>query len=889
MLIAKATVGGLLTALFMAVTAPAFFMQDAGPGKPDDVAELLPKDTILFAELVRAPKVLHDWKDYIGAVCTEAGKKNVCDEIEKAIKPAIDMIPEKLLKDLEAGLPNLQRLAIAMIPGEHAPGYAVICTTSDEASLRKIMDDLKVFESEEINHQGHTIVVIRKMGEMRFGNGLLVCQVGKRVVFSTDAPSVYSVLDRAVGKGRGEDLRSNRLYKQLSNDVTDDPVIRAFSDMPWDMFDDYGGLGWRAKRASAMQMDEMDAILDFRKIRGTTLEATLKPGAVATKARVHVDASCRLYDAFKQPAGAKETLKFIPPDAMIAAHVNLKGGAELWPKIVEMFKRADTIEGKRRKNQEGRDTLKQFDAEIEREIGVKADDIVALVGKEVAFSMVGEDPFSGEQNAVESLLFVVEVTDAEKAKELIGKITAKIGNYEEKTDGGAAMWLFKQEGQPMPIFALTGKTVLIATKPDVLKAALKSAADGGWFAKTLPEGAAGCSKILGVKHAALWKLLFMITRGGLPDLSKDLKLDRWSTVLLKEEKDFVELTCTDVGVGLNTMGSLVVLPLMILGMGRAYGRTEGEIVQPKAAVVESKPLPADKLAEQVKKNITDLRSDEVATRDAGMQAMRGIGRQASKLLAEACKTETDAEVKGRLIDLLLEWKAYDDLPELAQKKADAFLTEFLKALGSDDPSMRSAFTSWDSSEEQDFYGWSIEPYYVNLGLLDRMRHRDIAEIPAAMKKLAEGLMNEKTPIETRRLIAQVLAFQDSSGAADVILAALQKSDDAAIKPFLQIALGWSSDAKAVEAVVKGFKDASRKISRASFIAADHTKSPAVVSALVDLLKESDPETQWNAAFTLRGLSDNKIWVNSFALDDEVKAQVAAGAAWWEKNKASWKK
>jgi hypothetical protein len=292
----------------------------------------------------------------------------------------------------------------------------------------------------------------------------------------------------------------------------------------------------------------------------------------------------------------------------------------------------------------------------------------------------------------------------------------------------------------------------------------------------------------------------------------------------------------------------------------------------------------------VKRNLGDLRSDEVATRDAAMQALRAIGRQAAVLLAETWKKESDGEVKGRVLELLMEWKAYDALPDLAQKKADAFLQEFLKSMsGAEDPMGRQQFLNWDQNDGVEFYGWYLEPYYVNLAMIERMVHRDALETPAAMKCLGELLLNDKSPDETRKFVAQVLAFTDSAAATDSVLAAMARTEDVTLKAYLQMALGWSTNPKASEKLLAGFKDGSKAVCRASFIAAEHSKDPAIVTRLIELLKDSDAEVQWNASFTLRQLTDDKVWVNVFSPDDEVKAQTAAGVQWWEKNKGTWRK
>jgi HEAT repeat protein len=139
------------------------------------------------------------------------------------------------------------------------------------------------------------------------------------------------------------------------------------------------------------------------------------------------------------------------------------------------------------------------------------------------------------------------------------------------------------------------------------------------------------------------------------------------------------------------------------------------------------------------------------------------------------------------------------------------------------------------------------------------------------------------------MLAQLLAFIDASACSESVLAALSKETDNKTKAYLQIAVGWSGDAKAAEAVIKGLKDGSRVMSRASFIAAERTKNAAVVERLFELLKDGDLETRWNAAYTLGVISERKASINIFLPEAEAKVQIAAAAAWWEKVKSTWKR
>src|SRR5258705_2966104 len=234
MLVLKSAAGALLAALFLAITTPTLLFQDAGPGKADDVAELLPEETISFVEMVKAPRLLNDWKEYVGSVTTAEGKEKVCAVIEEWFTKTLEIIPEKLLKDLKEGLPSIQRLAVGLtgMPRDGIP-WLLIATSSDGAFFKKLVeDDLKVFASEEKAHQGVKIFAIRKMGDLKSPAPVFVASLGTRLLATTSWPTLTAALDRAAGKGSGRDLRKNRLYAQFSP-ASDEPVLRAFTRYDW--------------------------------------------------------------------------------------------------------------------------------------------------------------------------------------------------------------------------------------------------------------------------------------------------------------------------------------------------------------------------------------------------------------------------------------------------------------------------------------------------------------------------------------------------------------------------------------------------------------------------------------------------------------------------------
>jgi hypothetical protein len=295
-------------------------------------------------------------------------------------------------------------------------------------------------------------------------------------------------------------------------------------------------------------------------------------------------------------------------------------------------------------------------------------------------------------------------------------------------------------------------------------------------------------------------------------------------------------------------------------------------------------LPPDKLEAAVKKHLAGMKADEVQTRDDSEVALKKLGPQAAKLLADAVRKEADAEVKGRILGILALWKAYDAYPELLKTKAEGFVTGLQKATAEDN--FGRFPPQWQQQGTE--FPQAMEPFWVDTSVVQALEHRDLLDAPQGVRALAERLTSDKLNAKMQKALAAVFAYNECGVAGDLIAAAKDKIEDREAKTFLQIALGWSSDAKAREALYAGLKDGDVWIRRATFMGLDHTKDTGAIPHLMELLSSKDPETKWNASYTLRHLTAGHVSVNVYVPEEEVQAATAAGREWWEKNKATFK-
>src|SRR5688572_14151692 len=327
-----------------------------------------------------------------------AKKKELLDNMEKGAKEELDKIPELLRKDLEKLLPTVQRAALGLRMGADGPEWAVAAASSDPALFKKIVDDdLKVFTSEERVHGGVTARLIRKLGDVPLlPAGIWFAAAGRRLIATSQWATLTTLLDRAANKAAGTDLRINPSYRAFSATPGDAPAFRAFTGFS-SMMDVMGGFGM-GRRSSAHEMDKVNAFLGLDKIGGFLVEASLKPGKISSVARLRIGSPCPLYDAWRQPAGPKDALKYIPANAGVTAHVNAKSGKAVWADVLKLMARYEEIEAVASpapgQGRPRREMKEQLDREFERNMGVKPDELFGAIGNEAAFGLVGPDAFA---------------------------------------------------------------------------------------------------------------------------------------------------------------------------------------------------------------------------------------------------------------------------------------------------------------------------------------------------------------------------------------------------------------------------------------------------------------------------------------------------------------
>ncbi|HEU4338559.1 MAG TPA: hypothetical protein VFS19_00705, partial [Planctomycetota bacterium] len=584
MLAMKSALAALLAA-FVLVVVPPLLRQDAGPGKPDDVAHVLPEETLAFVELVKAPRLLHDWKDYVGSLTTADGKDKACAFIEEWFTKALEIVPEKLLKDLKEGLPTIQRMAVAMtgMPDHEIP-WIFVATSSDPAFFKKLVEnDLSVFAAEEKAHRGVKIFAIRKMGELKSDHPVFVAAAGARLLMSTRWASLTDALDRAEGRGSGNDLRKNRLYAMFAPAASDDPVLRAFSRWDWDLLTGPFLGGGSNERSSRYEMDMTDAVFGIRKIAGTVSEATFKPGKVVSISRTPIDAPCRLYEAIRQPPGPKDLLAHLPKPTIGFAHANLKGGKEIWGDIEGFVRRFQEAERKGRPGDEAHDYLKEMDEHLKKDLGFAARDLAAVIGNEIAVALVDlEKPDPG-------WLVLARLSDPAKAREICEAAGKHKGRFAGKTEEGVTIYTrVKREGV---VFGMGGSVLALGGDEATVKGALKSKDDAAGAVKRLPKDAAAASIVGAFDATRLVEWILKMSGTETPEFFKHLRRDEWTQMLVRTERDQSVSIITDAGPGALAQTALTVFPIALVG---AFGMMMGPVVvmeEGPGAPAPDKPKP----------------------------------------------------------------------------------------------------------------------------------------------------------------------------------------------------------------------------------------------------------------------------------------------------------
>jgi hypothetical protein len=884
----KSSAAVLLAAMVLTVITPPLAHQDAGPGKPDDVAQLLPQDTIAFVELVKAPKLLNDWKEYVGSVMAADGKDKVCAFIEDFFKQTLEIVPEKLLKDFKEGLPTLQRMAFALtaMPFEDFP-WIFIATSSDPGFFKKIIDDLAVFASEEKAHGGVKVLAIRKMGDLRWEAPLFVAAMDHRLVLTTSWPNATDAIDRAAGKGTGGDLRKNPLYARLAPAPSDDPSIRAFSKWDFDALASGPRRGpFSNRRYSSLEMDQVDSVFGFRQIGGAVVEATFKPGRVVSTLRMPVTPPCRLFEAARQPAGPKDLLAHLPKKTIGFVHQNLKGGKEVWADVEDFIRRYEQSERKTRPGRDPQDYIEEMNEETKREIGILPKEIAEIVGNELL--LIGCEP--GEAAGPESMFTLLfKTTDPAKARELMDTVAKTSGKITTETQDKTT--IYTHEGRESICFGLRESVVGIAANAELLKEALNSKEDASGVAKKLPKEIESVATVGAVNTARLIDVIFHFVGGEKPEPLTHMKPDDWVVATARLEKDQAVVTVIDSGYGAILQTGMATFPMLAFGMFYVF-RMEAAVATMPDAVAPGKPEPepaalaAEELAKRVSENVPQLRSEELAVRDRALTNLKALGRQAVPKLVEAFKAEKDVEARTRLSRLLLEYNAWDALPELLDAKVGAFFDEFRAAFdGKEDEGGWNGYAIWSTPDAPE--PWSMEPYQQEY-FLKQFKNADLVSIPQGLKKLAERVRKAELAAGTRLQFAGLFAFNPCAEAHEVVLEMRDAATDAPSRAFLTIALGWSAEAKAKEAVYRSLESKDLAVRRGAFIAAERMSDPEIVTRLLDRTKDSEFETRWNAGHTLRVLTNGAVKLNAFLPEAEYDAQIQAARKWWDANKGSFK-
>lgn len=872
-------------------------LPQAAPGGTDDLAELFPEDAMVFAEVTRIPDILRDWEKYAEGYLPPAKKKELIEKLRKDQQESLDKIPEKLRKDLERGLPTIQRTAayLRMGPGGE-PEWAVAAASSDPDLFKRIVDeDLKVFAVEEKIHDGVPVLLIRKLGDLKLEIGFLVAAAGRRLVVAGSWDVMTAALDRAAGKGKGEDLRRNPSYRALAA-PGEAPTLRAFWSGMGSFMDMVGSMGM-GRRSSAHEMDKVNALLGLDKIGGFLVEATLTPGKIASSARLQIGSPCPLYDLWRQPAGPKDLLKYVPATSPVVAHVNAKSGKAVWESVERLIRRHDEIEklstppGEERRRG---GLQEEMDREFMDNLGMKVADIFGAIGDEAVFALVGPDALAFDEKMLGAIFFAVKAADPAGAKDFLQRLVAKIGGYETKEEAGAVFYQPAGEAGERPVFALKDGVCLIGAARGALLAGLEAAKDGKHFAAGLPADAARASKLLALDFGGLWKAMAGKMGAQMPPEVRDLDFDAKALLMFEEKEGELVLRTGDGGAGLALQAFWLGVPAGLffgrsVAMGAALG---GDVELPDAAalpIVVAPPLPADQIVAKVKALAADLQADDVVKREEAAAGLRALGPQAAPAVAAAYKASSDAESRGRLLGQLVEWKAYDAMPEVLHAKVEKFLDGFRKPARNNDPNRfgNDMPVQWYRHEGMP-WTYCMEPSWVNQHVLKATPHLDVLGYAAGARAAAGAVAGEAIPVEARRRIGSILAYVDCGKAGEALVAARDGAADAELKSYLQIALGWSDDAKCRKAVLDGLKDGDVWMRRSSFIAAERSGDAALVGRLLELLKDADFETRWNAAFTLRAITGRKISINVYAAKAEVDAAIAAAGAWWEANKAGFK-
>lgn len=814
--------------------------------------DFLPKDVSAFAELRNAGAIPAAVTAYVDRHAAEGKAADALQKINDAFDAALETLPEEARKKVKTRLLAVRGVAVA-VPEfrgfDDAPRAVFVVEAANEKIAAAVLDeDLAPWISTSFRVGDDRV--------LRFDTdpAFFLARRGAFLIASTDLPEVAAALKRAPE----DSIAAHPSYADLGAETSTTPLVRGFFDVAH-MTSQSSLNDTRRDRRS---YDVADAAVGWSNIRSVLFRGGVVDGIVSTRVETRTTGPVPALELLLGAEGDPDAWTYLPSNLVFGQSLRFDSAEQFRDRLKGFLDRIDTVVAESGDKPDG--LWEEFERELAKEIGVAPNEFVDAAGVEVLLYMARDLEGPGGIDSPEGMGLIVRIKDRGKAERIVERLKEKIEGAEwtETAHNGVTI-LHADDGTMTWAYAITDEAFVGGMGVETVKAALDAHAAGDGFVKRAPAALMkSAHQTTAIRLGPVLHLVQMVfgMGGGGIDLGADLASpDAVDVTAMRPTEQGIEVRSEGCGGSSLIFSYAAWIPFVFARIGGYWGETpeapedtEPRVAAPETAAAEAYPLPDDADA-FIRRQVRALRSEDAAERDEATAILLRVGRPATAALAEEAAKTGDPETKLRITVLIEAAGAYEALPELLEEKfkslSEAIGREGISILrhGDIEP------TVWDR----------------------RFKTEVVLNSPAGIERLA-ALLNESRDGRVRENAAGLLALYDSSS-ADARILELMKSSEGTERLSLLIASGWGSGAAIPEALAS--VDVMTR--RAAFVAAERSASPAVADALFGLLDAADPETRFNAAFTLRRLTGGKINTNPFLPADERPVQAGKVRDWWK--------
>ncbi|OHB77447.1 MAG: hypothetical protein A2Z34_09255 [Planctomycetes bacterium RBG_16_59_8] len=312
------------------------------------------------------------------------------------------------------------------------------------------------------------------------------------------------------------------------------------------------------------------------------------------------------------------------------------------------------------------------------------------------------------------------------------------------------------------------------------------------------------------------------------------------------------------------------------------GKIDNHLTEPPALPKEK--AEAEKM---IKGLIVDLGDDDANKRMEATEKLKSLGlaEESRGLVLPAVRAvlqSDDPEVTARAKDILSACHDFDPVPDVVRQKVGGII-ENLSRGGREWQTIQ-----WEGADDP--ARSELEPTTGYWGISAKEADLVVLMCESGVRELADTLLKHEGEEGVKRNGMYLLTAYNSSAASENLRKMIDGEQDATARLLAIVALGWSADEKSKKRVEDFLQNGTTAERRAAFLAVERSTDPAWIGVLRKLLESKEPETRYNAAYTLGELTGGKAGFefNAFDSGENRARALEAFDSWWKANGNSFK-